>query len=133
MKALVVRQPWAWLIVHGVKDVENRTWPTPYRGPILIVAGTSTEDLQFIAEAQESAARVALPAEFDRGGIVGCVTITGMSSPCEHPSDWAIGPWCWDLADARPLPFVPYRGRQGLFDLPGDTVEEALERLGAGS
>jgi len=28
MKILSVRQPWASLIVSGVKDVENRTWPT---------------------------------------------------------------------------------------------------------
>ena len=26
MKALSIRQPWAWLICAGYKDVENRTW-----------------------------------------------------------------------------------------------------------
>ena len=26
MKALSIRQPWAWLICKGIKDVENRTW-----------------------------------------------------------------------------------------------------------
>jgi hypothetical protein len=30
--ALSVRQPWAWLIVNGYKDVENRSWTTHYRG-----------------------------------------------------------------------------------------------------
>jgi len=25
MYALSIRQPWAWLIVHGWKDIENRT------------------------------------------------------------------------------------------------------------
>ena len=25
-KALSIRQPWAWLIVNGIKDVENRSW-----------------------------------------------------------------------------------------------------------
>ncbi len=29
MKALSIRQPWAWLIVNGYKDVENRTWDCP--------------------------------------------------------------------------------------------------------
>jgi len=23
---LSIRQPWAWLITHGHKDIENRTW-----------------------------------------------------------------------------------------------------------
>jgi ASCH domain len=33
--ALSVRQPWAWAIVSGYKDVENRSWPTNYRGTYL--------------------------------------------------------------------------------------------------
>lgn len=39
MKALSIRQPWAWWIVNGPKRVENRTWATKYRGPVLIHAG----------------------------------------------------------------------------------------------
>ena len=30
--ALSIRQPWAWLIVNGYKDIENRDWKTHYRG-----------------------------------------------------------------------------------------------------
>ena len=39
MKALSIRQPWAWLIVAGYKDVENRTWATDFRGRIYVHAG----------------------------------------------------------------------------------------------
>ena len=35
---LSVRQPWAWLIVTGYKNIENRTWDTRYRGRIAIHA-----------------------------------------------------------------------------------------------
>jgi hypothetical protein len=38
MKVIVIRQPWAWLIVNGFKDIENRSWATRYRGPLLIQA-----------------------------------------------------------------------------------------------
>ena len=38
MKVIVIRQPWAWLIVHGFKDIENRSWRTRYRGALLIQA-----------------------------------------------------------------------------------------------
>ena len=38
MKALSVKQPWAWLIASGRKTIETRTWHTKYRGPILIVS-----------------------------------------------------------------------------------------------
>ncbi|EFQ84750.1 hypothetical protein HMPREF0063_10091 [Aeromicrobium marinum DSM 15272] len=40
MRVLTVRQPWAWAIIHGGKDVENRVRTLgPYRGPVAIHAG----------------------------------------------------------------------------------------------
>ena len=41
MKAITIKQPWASLIVHGIKDIENRTWRTNYRGRVLIHAAGS--------------------------------------------------------------------------------------------
>lgn len=38
LKAITVQQPWAWAIFHG-KNVENRSSPWRYRGPLLIHAG----------------------------------------------------------------------------------------------
>src|SRR5882757_5789637 len=43
MKALTILQPYAELIARGLKRVENRTWYTAYRGPLLIHAGKSHE------------------------------------------------------------------------------------------
>ena len=40
-KCLTVQQPWAWCIVHGPKRIENRSWQSHYRGPLLIHAGQS--------------------------------------------------------------------------------------------
>jgi len=45
MKILSIRQPWAALIVSGAKDVENRTWPTRYRGPLLVHAAKRSDDV----------------------------------------------------------------------------------------
>ena len=36
VKVLTVKQPWASLIVHGIKDIENRSWKTNFRGRVLI-------------------------------------------------------------------------------------------------
>ncbi|MEI3544750.1 MAG: ASCH domain-containing protein [Alphaproteobacteria bacterium] len=41
---LSIRQPWAWLIVNGYKDIENRTWPTHFRGKVLIHAGKKWDE-----------------------------------------------------------------------------------------
>lgn len=38
MKAISIKQPWASLIAHGIKNIENRTWATKYRGKVLIHA-----------------------------------------------------------------------------------------------
>lgn len=35
---LSIRQPWAWLVANGWKNIENRTWPTGFRGRFLIHA-----------------------------------------------------------------------------------------------
>ncbi|MCT7372666.1 ASCH domain-containing protein [Mycolicibacterium llatzerense] len=40
IRALTVQQPWAWAIVNGDKQTENRTQAWAYRGPLLIHAGT---------------------------------------------------------------------------------------------
>lgn len=48
MIALSIRQPWAWLILNGWKDIENRDWTTRVRGRILIHAakGGSRRDFE---------------------------------------------------------------------------------------
>ena len=43
MKVLTIKQPWATLIISGLKEYEFRGWKTKYRGKILIHAGKSLE------------------------------------------------------------------------------------------
>lgn len=114
--ALSIRQPWAWLIVHGQKDIENRDWKTPFRGRVLIHAGKLHDGPA--TDWHWDRLGLAKPEAFDYGGIVGeaeivdCVTASA--------SDWFYGPFGFVLRNARPLPFQPYRGRLGFFevDLP---------------
>lgn len=113
-RALSIRQPWAWLIAHGFKDIENRTWPTSVRGPVLIHAGR-TFDSEGYAWVRENFPDIPLPrmVEFERGGIVGRATLTD----CVHESDspWFFGPCGFVFADATPLVLTPCRGHLGFF------------------
>ena len=43
MKALSIQQPWAFLIVNGLKDIENRDWSTTFRGLIYVHAGKTLD------------------------------------------------------------------------------------------
>lgn len=42
MKAISIKQTWASLIAHGIKDIENRTWKTNFRGKIYIHASAKS-------------------------------------------------------------------------------------------
>ena len=44
MKTISIKQPWASLIAHGIKDIENRSCRTNYRGRVLIHAGVSKKE-----------------------------------------------------------------------------------------
>lgn len=50
MKALSVKQPWASLIAHGIKDIENRTWKTNFRGKIYIHSTVKGANVDFTTE-----------------------------------------------------------------------------------
>src|SRR5690242_9023233 len=69
MRIISIRQPWAALIVHGFKDVENRTWPTRYRGAVLIHASLRPDDIS--SDEIERRFGVCLEGELPLGGIVG--------------------------------------------------------------
>jgi len=47
MKALSIKQPWATLIAHGIKDIDNRTWYTKHRGMIYIHASSKSAIYMF--------------------------------------------------------------------------------------
>lgn len=128
MKALSIRQPWAWLIVNGWKNVENRERRFKHRGPLLIHAA------QWMTEADWEACRIfvdgipadlALPAPADlpRGGIVGEVVL--LDCVASHPSPWFTGPWGLVLDEACRCDLIPCRGMPGLFDVWIDELPSA--------
>ncbi|MQA14935.1 MAG: ASCH domain-containing protein [Pseudonocardiaceae bacterium] len=43
MRALSIRQPWAWAILHAGKDVENRSWPIRHRERLVIHAAKTVD------------------------------------------------------------------------------------------
>ena len=114
MKILSIRQPWAWLIVAGHKDIENRTWATNLRGEIYIHAGKYVPYESEVEEI-ESQFKIQLPRDFEVGGIVGCTTITDCVEA--HSSRWFFGPFGFVLARSRPVRFHPCTGRLGFFTL----------------
>ena len=116
-RVLTVRQPWAWAIIQGGKDVENRSWPTKHRGPLLIHAGSAFE-----RDGYETVKRLATvpppPAnEFVHGAIIGVVELVDCVQ--DSDSDWAVaGQWHWCLSRPRKIGAVPCPGKLGLWRPP---------------
>jgi hypothetical protein len=136
MKAITVLQPWAQLLVLGVKRVEIRSWKTRHRGPLFIHAGRG-----FPAAARErcgqeplrgilAAAGIKSPADLPRGALLGVVTLEDclpadqllFGDPDRLELGWCDlrpGYWAWKVSAARRLDVpIPYQGVLGIFDVP---------------
>ena len=130
IKALSIRQPWAWMILHGGKDIENRDWPTRFRGRVMIHASKSMTGDEYADAFDFAISSGALPnlqnlpqinfANIERGGIVGSVEIVDCVTRSD--SKWFMGKYGFVLRNPIVLPFQPYRGALGFFDIPSDFV-----------
>ena len=92
-RVLCVKQPWAWAIVHGGKDVENRTWRSPYRGLVLIHASSPPKRAYLEEDLEEVSTRVRRqPAAIEKqllyGAILGAVDLVDIVDDSESP--WAL-------------------------------------------
>lgn len=130
MKALSVKQPWAWLIANGYQDIENSDVPIGYKGMILIHAlsrVTGHDLIDGYAAFHEKppigpSGRITFgELKAQCGGIVGIAEIVGCVTRSESP--WFKGKYGIVFRNARPLPFFPYKGRGGLFEVKGYTLE----------
>lgn len=153
MKALTICQPYAHLIClpdddDRAKRVENRTWPTSYRGPLLIHAGKSREWLELNDSGDRDELYDLALADMQFGFIIGiadlrdCVekfVLEGNAPrrfqessrrrwPWLEMHEHAEGPWCWVLQEVRRFETpIPYKGAQGLFNVPRKVVESHIQ------
>jgi hypothetical protein len=122
MKALSIKQPWAWLIVNGYKPLENRSWKTKFTGDFLVQAGL-TFDMKGWAWVVENLDQLGIdymnlpePDEYEKGAIIGKATITDCISESDSP--WFFGPYGFKLESAEVFDeSIPCKGRLGFFEV----------------
>lgn len=128
MKVLSIRQPWAFLIANGLKDLENRDWPTSFRGPLLIHAGKQFEDeaidwiLDRLEDGDMRKRLLVGKSAFQCGGIVGVAKMVDCVTWSD--SKWFCGEYGFVFERVTPLPFMPLRGQLKFFDAPQAIVEQ---------
>lgn len=121
MKALSIHQPWAWAIMHAGKTIENRTWRTSHRGPLLIHASKSRASYNRWAADWSTVFDCHLPpwSSLPAGAIVGTVDVVDCVRFTSGLGLWGEGPWCWVLEGPQVFEVpVAYRGGQMLFEVP---------------
>jgi hypothetical protein len=138
LRAISVRQPWAWAIARGHKPVLNRAADTGYRGPIAVYASFRVDLESFEDDVIRRTARGAWdPADPAAaiGGIVAVISLAGVCSAAVAAGPCGCGEWAspgayhWQLADPRPLPWAVLAvGQPGLWELPPE-VASGVSRL----
>lgn len=143
MRIMTIRQPWSWAIIHGGKDVENRSRNIAgqYRGPVAIHAGLANDwdgietVRSLVGDRFPRAGGHWSRSDWTFGAIIGVVDVDGViephDDPCDFCSPWAIpGNYQLILRNPRPLSEpIPYKGALGLREVPADLlarIEAAL-------
>ncbi|GIZ08354.1 ASCH domain-containing protein [Flavobacterium sp. UMI-01] len=134
MKALSIKQPWASLIAHGIKDIENRTWKTHFRGRIYIHASASGMTVCFDGEQREVLKQLEKPIDITPlSAIIGEVEI--IDCVINHPSIWAEKTdfsqedpttiWNWVLSNPvlYEKPILNVKGKLSFWEPDIDIVE----------
>lgn len=139
MKALPLWQPWATLVALGAKRVETRHWPAPQwlLGHRIAIHATKTTDHLWICEREPFSVYVRAPELLPLGAVIATVVLDRCSEITEDTAreladrsaheyafgDYTPGRFAWVLRDVQPVaPPVPFRGSQGIFDVPNELL-----------
>lgn len=145
---LTLHQPWASLLVYGIKRVEGRSWPAPLRGRLWIHAASKVPDSDTI-KAMENFYReiyavngitdLKFPEHYPVSRLLGCVEVVGCVK-CEELACWKEVPegvrleaqteFCWLCEQPQKL-IIPFemRGYQRIYNLERKIYEAAVRGL----
>jgi len=123
MYSISIKQPWASLVIAGIKDVENRTWATSYRGPLLIHASKKwdKDGAEFITERHPELKNLVQASRNLTGVLLGQVLMTNCVQ--KHRSEWFSGPYGFIFMHSREFyKPIPYKGQLGIFSVPDNIL-----------
>lgn len=143
-----MHQPWASLLVYGIKRIEGRSWPSPITGRLWIHAAGKVPDPETIKAmedfyrqlyALDGVTDLKFPEHYPVSRLLGCVEVVGCVK-CDELASWedvpqgvrleALTAFCWLCEKPQKL-LVPFemRGYQGVYNLEKRVLEGALRGL----
>lgn len=145
---LTMHQPWASLLVYGIKRIEGRSWPAPLRGRLWIHAASKVpeastikamEDFYRELYALDGITDLKFPEHYPVSRLLGCVEVVGCVRG-EELKSWDKVPdgvrleaqtdFCWLCEQPQKL-LIPFemRGYQGVYNLEKRIFEAAVRGL----
>ncbi|KAL3828244.1 hypothetical protein ACJIZ3_017046 [Penstemon smallii] len=145
---LTMHQPWASLLVYGIKRIEGRSWPSPITGRLWIHAAGKVPEEETIKAMEEfyreiyamnGITDIKFPEHYPVSRLLGCVEVVGCVT-CEELASWEAvpssvrlegqTPFCWLCEQPQKL-IVPFemRGYQGVYNLERKVYEAAVRGL----
>jgi|PlaIllAssembly_1097288.scaffolds.fasta_scaffold363432_2 hypothetical protein len=125
MKAISLKQPYAWAVIFGGKDIENRTWNTKYRGELAIHASSSAlKDYWWPRGTPKP-----LSGDLRSSVIIGVVDLVDVVE--KSRSKWFGGPYGFVLKNPKPLREpISYKGALNIWPLPPKIIRAIVKQLG---
>lgn len=126
MRVLTLKEPWAGLIISGVKKIETRSWKTNYRGELFIHAGLLSSDNQLRISLISESTDIPFPSHgfiIGKCNLVDCFQITDeYAKHMERQDyvnylcgDYAAGRYAWVLESPMKITPIKATGKQGLW------------------
>ncbi|WCJ43804.1 RNA-binding ASCH domain protein [Euphorbia peplus] len=145
---LTMHQPWASLLIFGIKRIEGRSWPSPIRGRLWIHAASKVpedatikamEDFYREIYAVNGITDIEFPQYYPVSRLLGCVEVVGCVRG-EELASWEAIPegarlegqtdFCWLCEQPQKL-LIPFemRGFQRVYNLEKKIYESAVRGL----
>ena len=140
-KAITIKQPHVAAIFAGLKRFETRSWPTKYRGPLLIHAGKAVDKETWdnvMAWGNDGARRTFGDMTATLGCIIGVADLVRCREARDvamwehkHWGDFTPGRFAFELANPRLFKTpIPTRGQLGLWTYRGARAFGSLRTTG---
>ena len=95
---LSMHQPWASLLVKGIKTVDGRSWYSPHRGRLWIASTVKVADEALIKSYEDTyrvickSEDIAFPKDYPTAALLGCVDVTDCMSKEDYQAQQGADP-----------------------------------------
>lgn len=130
LRAVTLWRPWPYCITHLGKPIENRSWECWLKeGDFLAIHAGKRWDKEGAAWVAENFGMIPPRPYHVESAIVAVCRFGG--NVRHSASKWFFGPVGWSLYEVVPIEPVKAMGKQGLWKVEGETLEQVRAAYGA--